>query len=170
MEGHYKAEDIIKNSTQEGGEELSEYSRELIADTRALLISLFPTEESVADEEKLDDIAINKELIRTCAIAILKDMSPEEKKKFNENPGDLKSILRLSLEKVQLPEKNKNSIKEKINSITLEDLISQSSITDKLDLLNLDSDVCQMSEALYESFKNNLEVVQAHAYMNLTEK
>ena len=169
-ENGYKMEDKIKKSQQSKRKELSEYGRELVNETQELLASLFPDEKDIADEEKLDDIAINKELARTCLIAILKDMSPEERKKFKENPGDFKSILRLSVEKIQMPEEDKNSIREKINSITLENLISQSSIVDKLDLLNLDSDVYKMSEALYESFKENPEAVEAHAYMNLTEK
>lgn len=168
-EGNYKPEDNIKKSMQSKGKELSEHSRELINETRDLLVSLFPDEKNIVDQEKLDDIAINKELVRTCTIEILKDMNPDERKKFKESVSDLKSLLRLSVERVQLPEEDKSSIKEKINSITLEDLMSQSSLTDKLDLLNLDSDVCRMGEALYESFKENPEAVEAHAYMNLTE-
>lgn len=169
-EGNYNMENNIKNSKQNEGKELSEYSRELINDARDLMVSLFPDEKNIDNQITLNKIAINKELIRTCIVAILKDMTPEEKKKFKENPGDLKSILRLSVEKAQLSKEDKNSIKEKINSITLEDLISQSSITDKLDLLNLDSDVRRMSKLLYESFKGNSEAFEAHAYMNLTER
>lgn len=169
-EGNHNMENTIKNSKQNEGKELSEYSRELINDARDLMVSLFPDEKNIDNQITLNKIAINKELIRTCIVAILKDMTPEEKKKFKENPGDLKSILRLSAEKAQLSEEDKNSIKEKINSITLEDIISQNSITDKLDLLNLDSDVRKMSKALYESFKGNSEAFEAHAYMNLTER
>lgn len=169
-ENNHNMENTIKNSKQNEGKELSEYSRELINDARDLMVGLFPDEKNIDNQITLNKIAINKELIRTCVVAILKDMAPEEKKKFKENPGDLKSILRLSAEKAQLSEEDKNSIKEKINSITLKDLISQSSITDKLDLLNLDSDVRRMGKALYQSFKENPEAVQSHAYMNLTER
>jgi hypothetical protein len=160
------SENNIKDSEPEKKEELSDFSRQLINDTEDLLAQLFPAEEGV-DAAKLDDIAINKELILTCIVAILKDMNSEERKILKENPGDIKSILRLAAGKVHFSEEDKNLLKESIDSITPEDLKAQSPIIDKLDLLNLDSAACKMNEALYGSLKKNPEVVQAHAYMNL---
>lgn len=170
MDDNDKIENIIQSPKQSKREGLSEYSRELINDTRELVASLFPDEKSIDDQVILSSMAINKELARTCIVAILKDMNLEEKKQFKENPGDLKRILLISVEKAQLPEEEKNSIEEKIRSITLEDKMSQRAIRDKLDLFNLDGDVRKMGKVLYKSIKENIDAVQAHAYMNLTER
>lgn len=157
----------IKKNEKEG---LSPYSYELINNTRNIVTKLFPNEKEMKDQTILNKIAINKEIARICTIFILKDMNLEEKNKFIENPGDFKNVLSVSLIKAQLPEEIKNSIQERIDSITPEDFNTQRLIVEKLDLLNFNGDIRKMTKMLYESFKENSEVSEAYSYLNLTEK
>lgn len=171
MKNNNMNENIMTTTTNQNEKKgFSSYSYELIDNIRELSNKIFPNEKDIKEEDARDDMAINKELFRTCAIAIIKDMNQLERKNFKENSGDFKNVLYLSLEKVDIPLEDKNSIKIKIDSITPEDYLLQSSITEKLDLLDIDSDVCKMSETLYETYKDNQDVFEAHSYLNLTEK
>ena len=169
-ESTYKPGMAGVDSSKKKSEGLSEYSLGLVRNTRELLAKLFPNQENIQGEGARQDMAVIQELIRTCVMALLKDMSLEERVAFTENPGDIKNILRLTAKKSQLLEEEKVLLMNNIDSLTPEDLHSQSPVVDKLDLLDLESTACRMGEALYKAFKGNREVVEAHAFLNLTEK
>jgi len=149
---------------------LSEYSQGLMNHTKELTEKLFPKTEDYDNEEMIDCMAINKELFRTCLISLLEGMSPEEQTKLQENVKSIKDVLLLSLEKASFENEDKQKIKEVIESLTDDDISQQIPIIDKLDLLNLESPVCKLSESLYKNFEKNSDATEAHAYLNLTEK
>jgi len=169
MDNFNKIETHASNMKKENNE-LSFYSKELVDNTRDLINRIFPSEHEMKDQSQVDDMAINKELFRTCILAILKDMSKEDKTRFMENDVDFKNILKISVEKTSFVGDIKNFIKDRIDSLSVEDIFNQSKVVDKLDLLNLDGDVVKMSEDLYSSIKNNEDALKAHSYMNVTSQ
>ncbi len=149
---------------------LSEYSQDLIIKTREIVDKIFPQQNDKDSEMMLNSMSVNRELLRTCLVYLMEKMDSSEKEIFFRNPGTIKDILLLSLEKHFSPENEKKEIAELINSLTEDDIAKQNPMIDKLDLLNLDSPVCKLHETWYKQIRENPEAVEAHAYLNLTEK
>ena len=114
-------------------------------------------------------MAVNKELARTCIVSILADLSDKEAKEWVKNTISLPRLLLQALEQSNLDKESKNAAQDRILSLNESDLARPSSITDKLDLLNIDGEICRLEEDLASSLSRNQAAAEAHALLNLEE-
>jgi len=158
------------NPEQKDG--LSEYSHQLISDTRKTLDIIFPkkAEKFNQDETELTAEALNRNTARTCLIYLLADLNQEEREKALEQRLDILSVIKLAVNKAPLSDEDRQIIEKEIEKAAFADPRSQRSIMLKLKLINPESPLGKFEKQLYESFKQNSEVSEAYTYLHLTDE
>ena len=159
-------------SNSEQNSELSEYTRQLISDTKKILDNTFSFEKERTefDESEIADEAIIRSFIRTCAVFALSEMDMEERKNFIEQKPDALAIIKLALEKSPLSEEERKIMEKEFEKISQNDLTSPTDMLFKLNLLNSESLMRRFKQHLYKSIAQNSENSEAYTYLHLTDE